>query len=839
MKSSLFGRFVPIFFFILSIFFFREYYFSKRVPLPFNLLVSLYSPWKYQTWSEYPLGVQNKPLGYDNLKLFYPYRKFTTDEFKQGRVPLWNPNVFSGNVHAATYQSAVWYPLNLLYFVLPQADAWSILIIIQPILVGWFTYLFLRSLGQTKAAGFLGAIGFAFSGWMIALWQEVLVLVHSVLWLPLGLYASNLIWAGKYQKRGFLLLVISLSFSILAGFLQTTIYLFISIILWNIYRYATTNKQSRSQSVGLIAIGIISGFLTGAIQLVPAIESYMLSSRGIVNAKFLFDQFLSPVKHLITFIIPDFWGNPGSYNYFSSLIYIQERVIYIGIFVLIFALFMYFKKTPRDINFWKIYTAVTLSLGFAIPTSWIWYAFHVPILSAAQPARIFVLSTFGICILAGYGFDQIRSPQSLKIIQKIVIFIAGVVGIIWLFTGGVWLFVQQKSNILAYCSQIINPICSYAVYWYGQKSPYLYATISLRNLILPTLLLAVSWITFRKFWNYKKLFMIIIFGTTLLGSLYFARKIMYFSDRKFEYPFSEPITTLKELAGHYRVWSYGNGYIMRNMLSFYNIYSPEGYDALYPQRYGELLYTISTKGHLTNQINRTDVTLGQTGPNELMSNNSQRLRLMSLLGVKYILEHKDDIDKNIDTVNNRFLPELFTLAWENDEWRIWEYTKVLPRAFLVHSYQKESQPNKIVETLLNTGVDLRKTILLEEDIEMSIGMPTSSPSELSGVGSVEISSYLPDEVILAVDAREPGMVFLSDTFYPGWEAYVDGIKTTVYRANYAFRAVPVNQGQHVVTFMYRPASFFLGVALSSAGVLIIPTFLMYLFLRNRGHKGTI
>ena len=147
--------FVVIFFIFLTLGAFRSYVWKHQVPLPFNLLAFLYSPWKYQTWPGYPLGVQNKPLGFDNLKLFYPYRTFTTAELKQGRIPLWNPYVFSGNVHAATYQSAVWYPLNILYFVLPQADAWSVLIFLQPILVGWFTYLFCGRSGSRRQQVFL------------------------------------------------------------------------------------------------------------------------------------------------------------------------------------------------------------------------------------------------------------------------------------------------------------------------------------------------------------------------------------------------------------------------------------------------------------------------------------------------------------------------------------------------------------------------------------------------------------------------------------------------------------------------------------------------------------
>ena len=72
--------FVLAFFFFFTVIAFRQYVFGGLVPIQFNLIPSFYSPWKYETWSGYERGVLNKPIGTDNPKLFYPYRKFTTEE---------------------------------------------------------------------------------------------------------------------------------------------------------------------------------------------------------------------------------------------------------------------------------------------------------------------------------------------------------------------------------------------------------------------------------------------------------------------------------------------------------------------------------------------------------------------------------------------------------------------------------------------------------------------------------------------------------------------------------------------------------------------------------------
>ena len=63
------------------------------------------------------------------------------------------------------------------------------------------------------------------------------------------------------------------------------------------------------------------------------------------------------------------------------------------------------------------------------------------------------------------------------------------------------------------------------------------------------------------------------------------------------------------------------------------------------------------------------------------------------------------------------------------------------------------------------------------------------------------------------------MLVLTDLFYPGWQALVDGRPAQMYRADYAFRGVPVPGGTHVVEFRYRPVSFIAGAMISGLTLL--------------------
>ncbi|MGH2370321.1 MAG: YfhO family protein, partial [Chloroflexota bacterium] len=89
----------------------------------------------------------------------------------------------------------------------------------------------------------------------------------------------------------------------------------------------------------------------------------------------------------------------------------------------------------------------------------------------------------------------------------------------------------------------------------------------------------------------------------------------------------------------------------------------------------------------------------------------------------------------------------------------------------------------------------------------------------SGPGTVHLLRFDDDRVRLEATARQNAMLFLADLAYPGWKAYLDGVETPIYRANYLFRAVYVPAGRHTVEFVYRPLSFRLGLLITLVALL--------------------
>src|SRR3989304_9108476 len=131
--------------FITCLIFFKI--FTKGLyPVPGDLLVSFYFPWYSGGWEGYDSWTTRKELlAADAIRQIYLWKEFASDQFKSGQFPLWNPYTFSGQPLAANFQSSVYYPANVFYFLTDAKVAWVILIVLQPFLAGIFMFLASRS----------------------------------------------------------------------------------------------------------------------------------------------------------------------------------------------------------------------------------------------------------------------------------------------------------------------------------------------------------------------------------------------------------------------------------------------------------------------------------------------------------------------------------------------------------------------------------------------------------------------------------------------------------------------------------------------------------------------
>ena len=131
----------------------------------------------------------------------------------------------------------------------------------------------------------------------------------------------------------------------------------------------------------------------------------------------------------------------------------------------------------------------------------------------------------------------------------------------------------------------------------------------------------------------------------------------------------------------------------------------------------------------------------------------------------------------------------------------------LPRAYVVGQFHLATSPRAGLSYMAR-GFPMRREVVLEEAPTASIG-----PG-----GAAEIVRYEDEEVAVDLTDSAGGILVLSDTYYPGWRAFVDGVERPILRANHVFRAVVVPAGAQEVVFSYEPDSFRYGLLVSVAAV---------------------
>jgi hypothetical protein len=144
---------------------------------------------------------------------------------------------------------------------------------------------------------------------------------------------------------------------------------------------------------------------------------------------------------------------------------------------------------------------------------------------------------------------------------------------------------------------------------------------------------------------------------------------------------------------------------------------------------------------------------------------------------------------------------------------VYQNPDVFNRAWAVHEIirmQDVDQSRAFIDEHIN---ELRSKAL-------SMGEPLPQlPACPEAKDTVLVTNYGSSNVTISADMSCDGMVVLSDTYYPGWYASVDGQPAQIYEVDLALRGVPVPQGAHVIRFRYRPRSVYWGAGLTLAGVL--------------------
>ena len=754
---------LPIILFIFVVlFFFKPFLFENKLPTPSDTIVGLYHPFRDLFSKDYPNGIPFKNfLITDPVRQQYPWRELAIATLKKLELPLWNPYNFSGTPLLANLQSAVFYPFNLLLFILPFNIGWSVLIILQPLLAGIFLYWYLRNLSVHRIASFLGSNVFAFCGFSVA-WMEWGTILHVTLWLPLILLAIDKIFSISHRHKfsifnfqfsiliWSLIFVFSLVFSFFAGHLQIFFYVVLFTSLYILARWIQYGKIFNILFVFFIFY--ILFFILTAVQWIPTLQFILLSARNVDQVAWTKEGWFIPMSHLIQFVVPDFFGNPTTLNYWGVWNY-GEFIGYVGIVPLVLAIFaLFFRHDKKTIFFGTIFF---VSLIFALPTflAKLPYLLQIPFFSTSQPTRLLFIIDFSLAVLAAFGFDYFIRAKKKGIIYP-VIFIAFILTFLWIFT-------LSDKNIFSLVLEE-NII------------------VSKRNLMLPTILFSVFVLLTIPVYFLKKQKQIVIIvcfimvGVTMFDLIRFADKFTPFTDQKYLFPQTKITSFLQKNIGHYRFMTTDSRILPPNFSVIYKLQSVDGYDPLYTSRYAELI-AASERGEPNISP--------PFGFNRIITPHNYNSKIIDLLGVKYVLSLSD--------LNSPKLKKVF----QEGQTRVYENKEVLPRVFFVEQMVLTDNNQAAINKMFESNFDPRRTAI----IERSRGVNIVSPRRCTKC-KVKFLRYQNSKISIKTENDVDGFLVLTDSFYPAWRAKIDGKETKISRTDYNFRGVFVEKGSHTVDF---------------------------------------
>ena len=732
------------------------------------------------------------PAGGGDLASFiYPMLQFTGRHLKEGILPLWNPYLYGGSPFISDIQSMLFYPINWIFLLLSREVSYRLvqnMAFFHIFLAGVSMYLCLRHLNRQQplrvSAALTGAIAYMFSGvFLIHLGNLNIIAVAA--WLPLVfLFFHRALNRGSVGQA--ILSGIFLTLAALAGHIQ--IFLFIVLLLAGYTAYWIVTLPPRrgklctplnppleggkSSALGAVALLALTLVITGALSaavLLPSLEMSQFTRRTALDYRDASAYSLPPAK-LIGMLVPSFFERDPALHWGP---WDRVEVGYLGILPLLLALLALLLRRNRLTLFLLLTSvgALFIALGdYSIVHGWVYDL--VPGFDRLRaPARIVLLMDFGLAALAAQGLDTLLRPLAPSQRQS------------WRS------FLRLSPWLLAATVLLAAPLTYYALFMGQEKDPVIFLRIAqgVNGIMLFLIFLGLSFLLLAlRRWRWVRPTALGIMAALLvlidLGStgayLDIGRKA---PTQGFDHP--EIITFLKKDLDLYRIDS---------RTDIWHLWQPNT----------SLLHDIGDVWGVVNPLTLADY-------DRYWENMGSRSSfLYDFLNAKYVIAAKD-----VELDWDKFVP-----IFDGDpELNVYLNHNALPRAFTVHQATIVPDQETAFQVIHQEDFDPSQHVAVEGGRELSIS--GSIPSE--DTGAIQIIRYTPNFIELGVDLPQEGYLVLSEVYYPGWQAKVDGRTVPTYRANYTFRAIYLEPGTHHVIMTFRPVTWYLGLAIAGITVILL------------------
>lgn len=763
--------------------------------------------------------ILSHPVFFDLTHHIYVWRLFGFGLLKKGMIPLWNPYLFCGSPFVANWHSAMFYPPNFIFLFLPPHAALNYSIAFHFFITGVFTYAFVKCLLNNRLSALLSAIVFIFSGpYLVQLFPGHIF--NPLPWFPLSLLLAELALRRR-KMRYYVLLGCVLALQILAGHPQYMIYCLMALVSYLAFRAICDCRDAKCVSplgyaCGGLAVLLIVGIALSAVQLFPSWEFKNQSARALLRDPKAVSDVSFPPENVVTLIAPAFFGNMFDVRYWGRWL-LWETCAYVGILPLVFALMGGLFARNRYARFFLGLALVSLLLAFgAYSPLFKTLYYYVPGFALFRgQAKFIFLTTFSLAVLAGYGCHYMTVRSGERRNQLLIFGGAVLVAAIFILllclvmaAGGgerspLWQAMLRCRAALGFeGTPPIHPAdfhlirAAYkgasvglvtAAVWMGIASSIIMYT-GLANRLRARVGALIIFVCLADLWHYGAKYILV----SPLSSCYWPKGVADF--------FNFDRLNYRILAPHIAVPGAN-----QNMNE--GIYSIDGYETMNVGCYKEYV----------------DYSQGVSSAAQLAFAINAVTPMLEALGLRYL----------VLPAGQQFSRGGYRLGFSGGGANIYEREAPIPRAYVVHKARVIPDRAGILPEL-NAGFDFAREAILEKTPGVALHEKTAA-GRTSGV---EIASSLPEEVTVRAALPDAGVLVLSDVYYPGWTVHVDGRRGEMLRANYAFRAVALDAGEHTVVFRYEPRSFAVGARVALGALVVLGIYFCALAVRRGGRPYT-
>jgi hypothetical protein len=781
--------------------------------------------------------------GSDILFQQMPWHHWIQDEIRAGRFPLWVSAPLGGYPLFAYYQAAVLYPLHLLWALLPTGAGSGIIMVLKLWIAGVGMWGFLRALGLRTSAALLGALDFMFSAglieWMPWSHTNVYILLP---WLCWAAYR----WCYGAKRGALVWFAFLWACALLGGSPEFFFIVAVCTGIWSIGlilgRPAGRWGRHWAWQAGGLALAGLVGTLIACMQLLPFFESLAISHITTIRPTDFAGALARARDHLdasmmIDWVMPRWWGQVYDQVLGGQLIP-NESNGYVGQAALLGLPLLGIAAFRRQINlrFVLPWLAVAVLCWVVVYDNQLGTWIRIlPGFSQTVNYRFYLGIAFAFLVLGAFGWDwlarrieQRRQPELVQDASPLeqprpntsrsrtwgLLGLAlAVIAALYLLAH--WAGLVPPPNVgidpaAPKLGRLYPPNTDYRLYWASWEIAVLIG-------ILGTTL---AWWGFsaarrrspapvagKSPWMVRLAPLLpLLIGAFLVGDLW---QLLYTFNQTAPASWYYPQTSFIEqvvadVPPTERLIAEGDALLTHTGL-IYGFRDWRAQEPMFTQRASRASALLDPE-YRNDPWNRYN-----------MSMHDIQLPVAPMFGIRYFVFPKQT-DPNHPATPDPGRPNFKRLAF-TEGLGLWEMEGVPGFAYL--SDNVTPVPDEDAARTWMSGLtwdQVRSYPALVEAPESAL-TGIARAQDGSSPGAVSVPDYTPGHIVLNVDASRPSLLVVAESYYPGWDATLDGRPVPILRANYLSQGIVVPVGKHTVEMKYEPASFRNGLILSAAGLL--------------------